>query len=48
MVIEERGRMTEVLGNSELSRRQLEDALREYRAISANGNAARLSTELGG
>ena len=46
MVVEERGRMTEVLGNSELSRRQLEDALHRYRAISANGNAARLSTEL--
>jgi hypothetical protein len=47
LVAEERARMTAVLGNAELAREQLLEALSGYRTTSAVGHIARLESELG-
>ena len=47
LILEERGRMTNLAGDAERARRELQDALIGYREYSAAGHVARLVRELG-
>ena len=47
LILEERARMSQLMGDAERARRELQDALSRYREYSAAGHVARLVAELG-
>jgi hypothetical protein len=48
LILEERARMSQLAGDADRARRELENALDGYRACAAAGHVARLEMELGG